>query len=64
MKPTLASSYVDIYMAISRAKCENIYSCPGTPINKGKQISTHGDAFTNIKIEVPGKMDCHTYMYM
>lgn len=64
MKPTLASSDVAIYTVRSNATCEDINSCPGNPTSKGAQVSTTSDTFINIRIEVLGKLDCHTYRYL
>jgi len=64
MKPPLASSDVAVYTVRSTAMCEDMHSCPGNPISKGAQVSTTCDTFSNIRIEVLGKLDCHTYIYL
>lgn len=64
MKPTLVSSDIAVYRVSSKARYEDIGSCPGNPTRRGAQVSNTSDTLTNTRIEVLGKLDCHACMHL
>lgn len=51
MKRTLTSSDVVIYTGRATTTLIGIQSYPGNPTNKGAQVSTTSDTFTNIRVD-------------